>query len=84
MPPVVVASVMRFRAGTTRVKWGGVVTTILMLGGPDPFTCLANGICPPGGDPLPAGTRPLLWLAVGLVALGVVRWWRGRGRGEDG
>lgn len=38
----------------------------------DPFGCLASGTCPPAEGPFPPGTSAMLFLAVGLVAWGVV------------
>jgi hypothetical protein len=76
----------RLRPRQVRVKWlrtavpgrsRGVVTLAIALLIPvsaeaaDPFGCLASGLCPPAGGPLPAGTSGLLFVALGLVLAGV-------------
>lgn len=49
----------------------GMAEILLDSAAADPFGCLASGNCPPPGGPLPAGTSAMLFLAVGLVAVGI-------------
>ena len=55
---------------------------LLILLETDPFGCLASGLCLPNPQgPLPPGTSGLLFVALGLVALGaLIR--RGRSAGD--